>query len=156
VLDELGGLTVMKRLSSAAASLAILGSLLLGAPASAGNAATITVAPTALGPIAGQPYRLDLEILQHGQTPIDWEQVSLVARSAATGHVTAANGRADGVVGHYVIDVTFPVAGAWVYDLALRDLLVIDATPVSVIVAEADRALAPAPDPNLAGTPSCT
>jgi hypothetical protein len=87
--------------------------------------------------VAGQPWALDLEILQHGVTPIDWEQVSLVGRNPASGEVAAANGQPNGQVGRYLVVVTFPSPGAWTFEFGLRDLELMNRTPTTVSVVEA-------------------
>jgi|SRR5688500_18414184 hypothetical protein len=127
----------MKRLSATAAIVALATSLVLAPPAAAGGAATVSVVGPATAPVAGVPWPLELEVLQHGVTPIDWERVSLVAREPASGLVTAANGRADGKVGRYVAEVVFPEAGDWTLEFGLHELLVIpaDVTTVSVVSA---------------------
>src|SRR5688572_23453128 len=124
----------MKRLSATAAIVALATSLVLAPPAAAGGAATVSVVGPATAPVAGVPWPLELEVLQHGVTPIDWERVSLVARDLASGLVTSANGRADGKVGRYVADVVFPEAGEWTLEFGLHQLLVVptDSTTVSV------------------------
>jgi hypothetical protein len=124
----------MKRLSSAVVTAALAATLVLGPPAAAGGAATVTITGPTTGAIAGQPWALDVEILQHGVTPIDWEQVSLIGRNAVSGEVAAANGRPNGDVGRYVVAVTFPSAGDWTFEFGLRDLLVMNPAPVSVSV----------------------
>jgi hypothetical protein len=70
-------------------------------------------------------------------TPIDWEQVSLFGRNAASGEVAAANGHPNGQVGRYLLEVTFPSPGEWSFEFGLRDLEVMNRTPTTVSVAQA-------------------
>jgi hypothetical protein len=130
----------MKRLFATAATVALATSMLLTPAVAAGGAATVSVVGPSTSPIAGVPWLLELEVLQHGITPIDWELVSLFARQPASGMVTAANGRPDGAVGRYVMDVTFPDAGDWTLEFGLRELLVMPAetTMVTVSASAAD------------------
>jgi hypothetical protein len=146
----------MKRLSSAAATLALLSSLVLGAPAAAGGAATVTIAGPMTPAVAGQAWALDLEILQHGVTPIDSEQVSLVGHNAASGEVAAANGHPNGEIGTYRLEVTFPSAGDWTFQFGLRDLIVMNPAPVSVSVVDAADDVATEPGTVTSGSADCT
>jgi hypothetical protein len=125
----------MKRMSAAAATIALAASLLLTLPASAGGWATVTVVGPASAPVAGAPWPLELQVLQHGITPIDWEQVSLVGRDPASGMITAANGRPADTVGRYVMDVVFPAAGEWTLEFGLHQLALDQASPTTITVA---------------------
>jgi hypothetical protein len=146
----------MKRLSGAAVTVALAATLVLGAPASAGGSATVTITGPAAPAIAGQPWALDLEILQHGVTPIDWEQVSLVGHNAASGEVAAANGHPNGAVGTYLVEVTFPSAGNWTFQFGLRDLVLMNPTPGSVTVGAPDGEAVTDPGTITGGSPDCT
>jgi hypothetical protein len=130
----------MKRLSAAAATIALAATLVLGGmPVSAGGTATVTIAGPTTPAVAGQPWALDVEVLQHGVTPIDWEQLSLVGRNGESGEVAAANGHPNGEVGTYLLEVTFPSVGEWTFEFGLRDLVVMNPTPTPVsVVASAD------------------
>jgi hypothetical protein len=101
------------------------------------------------------PWPLELEVLQHGVTPIDWERVSLVARQAASGMVAAANGRSDGEVGRYVMDVTFPDAGDWTLEFGLRELLVIPADPITISVSTPADGASAGPSTTQGDAPAC-
>ena len=100
----------MKRLVVIAATAALAASFVLTAPAGAGGAATVTVVGPASEPVVGVPWPLELEVLQHGITPIDWEHVSVVARQPSSGLVAAANAHPDDTVGRYLVDMVFPEA----------------------------------------------
>ena len=127
----------MKRLTATAATIALAASLVLTPPVSAGGWATITVVGPSEAPVAGSPWPLELEVLQHGVTPIDWERVSLVARQPNTGMVAAANGHAGETVGRYRMDVVFPDAGDWTVEFGLLALVVAEGSPITVSVGEA-------------------
>jgi hypothetical protein len=126
----------MKRLIASAATVALGASLVLTPPVAAGGWATITVVGPSSAPVAGAPWPLELEVLQHGVTPIDWEQVSLVARHPATGTVAAANGRPGDAVGRYLLEVVFPEPGDWTVEFGLHDLTVAEASPTTMSVGE--------------------
>src|SRR5688500_20091220 len=112
----------MKRLCATAATIALAASLVLTPHVAAGGSATVTMIGPASAPVVGVPWPLELEVLQHGVTPIDWERVSLVARNPVSGMVTAANGHPDGAVGRYRAEVVFPDAGDWMLEFGLHEL----------------------------------
>jgi hypothetical protein len=123
----------MKRLFAPTATLVLVASVMLTPPVAAGGWATISVVGPSSAPVAGEPWLLELEVLQHGVTPIDWEQVSLVGRNPVSGMVAAANARSDGAVGRYLVEVVFPDAGVWTLDFGLKQLAAeADQTTVSV------------------------
>ena len=129
----------MKRLFAAAATLALAASLVLTAPVAAGGWATVSLVGPSSAPVAGAPWPLELEVLQHGVTPIDGETVSLVARHPANGTVAAANGRPGDAVGRYLVDVVFPDAGDWTMEFGLHELAVAQANPTMISVGESPK-----------------
>ena len=127
----------MKRVTVSAASFALAASLLLPFPAAAGGWATVTVVGPESAPVAGAPWPLEVQVLQHGVTPIDWEQISVVGRDSVSGMVAAANGRPAETVGNYVLNVVFPETGDWVLEFGLHELAVEQADSTRIKVAEA-------------------
>jgi hypothetical protein len=94
--------------------------LALAQPALAGGWAVVTLDTVPQAPHVGQQLMLGFMVRQHGVTPIDGAygvstlQPVLTARNRATGQTVQAMARKDGgLVGHFVVDVTFPAAGAW-------------------------------------------
>jgi hypothetical protein len=130
----------MKRLFASAAIVALAASLVLAPSVAAGGSATVTVVGSSSAPVAGVPWPVELEVLQHGITPIDWEKVSLVARDPASGMVTAANAQPGDSVGRYVAEVVFPDGGDWTLEFGLHQLLVwpVDSSTVTVAATPAD------------------
>lgn len=127
----------MKRLIATAMTVTLAASLVLTPPVAAGGWATVTLVGPSSAPVAGAPWPLELEVLQHGVTPIDTERVSLVARQPASGMVTAANGHPGDAVGRYIVEVVFPDAGDWTLEFGLRELVVAPKTSTSISVGEA-------------------
>lgn len=64
---------------------------------------------------AGEPLTLGFMVRQHGITPTESITPFLSARQVATGETLRVAARKEGVPGHYVVDVTFPSAGAWTW-----------------------------------------
>jgi len=68
---------------------------------------------------AGEPWTLGFTVLQHGQTPVHRLDANspvepvLVAENPATGRRVEAEATATEEVGHFVVEVTFPVDGTW-------------------------------------------
>jgi hypothetical protein len=123
----------MKRLSTAAAISALAASLLLTMPAAAGGWAVVNIIPSGSEPVAGVAWPVEVQVLQHGVTPIAWERVSIVGRNPASGLVVAANASSSDTVGRYAAEVVFPDAGDWTLELGLGQLAFDpNATTVSV------------------------
>ncbi len=100
------------------ALLAFIGVVALATPALAGGWAVVTLdtVPTAIR--ANQSLNFGFMVRQHGVTPVDvhtWNGSMPVftATNAHTGETLRVDARKEGVEGHYVVDVTFPHAGAW-------------------------------------------
>jgi hypothetical protein len=69
--------------------------------------------------VPGEPLRVGFTVLQHGRTPVDATdraEYGLVVR-APDGSVTEFEARPDGTPGHFVGEVTFPVAGTYTWSV---------------------------------------
>ncbi|MDP2293651.1 MAG: hypothetical protein Q8M22_20925, partial [Actinomycetota bacterium] len=86
---------------------AILG---LGGTAAAGGWAVTTLDATPV-PVPGEPVDVGFTIRQHGVTPVDIADGVAIEVVAADGMVQRFPAERQGVVGHYVATVVFPVAG---------------------------------------------
>ena len=98
-----------------AALVAVAGLLGLPAAAAAGGWATVSLssAPDGLGP--GQPWVVEMEILQHGRTPLDGIEPSIVLTNGATGKTEYVAAKPTGRPGTYSARAVFPDAGRWTY-----------------------------------------
>ena len=96
--------------------LLILSLLLLAAPAAAlaGGFATTGLSSTPEGLRAGQTWKVELTILQHGRTPLPDLRPEIVT-SDADGHRTTYRAQPAARPGHYTATVPFPRAGQWTY-----------------------------------------
>jgi len=101
------------RIRTTAAALAIIGFLALPAGALAGGWATVGLSstPDGLGP--GQTWNVELEILQHGRTPLDGIRPTVTITAGDTTRTFQT--RPAGRPGTYRAVVTFPGAGTWRY-----------------------------------------
>lgn len=115
----------MRRRWTLALILALLAVLALPLAASAGGWAVVTLDALPQGPRAGQTLTLGFVVRQHGVTPISAPygagstmQPRLTARNQSTGETLQAIARQEGAVGHFTVDVTFPSAGAWDWEIA--------------------------------------
>jgi hypothetical protein len=90
--------------------------LLLAAPAAlAGGFATAGLSSTPAGIAPGQPWKVDITVLQHGRTPLQGLTPKVRIRSGGTTReFTAAPTRKAGV---YRAEVVFPKAGRWDYEV---------------------------------------
>ena len=91
------------------------GLLVLPAGALAGGWATVTLSSTPAGLGPGDPWVVDMEILQHGRTPLDGVEPSIVLTNGATGETRTVQARPAGRPGHYEARAVFPDAGRWTY-----------------------------------------
>jgi hypothetical protein len=96
--------------------LLILPLLLLAVPAiaHAGGFATTGLSSTPDGLKAGQPWKVELTILQHGSTPLPDLRPEVVTVDA-DGNRTTFAARPAARAGHYLARVRFPKAGEWTY-----------------------------------------
>ena len=90
------------------------GLLALPAAAQAGGWATVTLSSTPDGLAPGQPWLVELEILQHGRTPLDGVEPSIVLTDA-TGATRSVAAKPTGRPGVYSARAVFPAAGRWTY-----------------------------------------
>ena len=96
--------------------LLILPLLLLAGPAiaHAGGFATTGLSSTPDGLKAGQPWKVELTIRQHGRTPLPDLHPEVVTVDA-DGYRTTFKARPAGRAGHYLATVRFPKPGQWTY-----------------------------------------
>lgn len=128
----------------AAALAAALALAAFGTTASAGGWAvtTLDTLPPDIG--AGTTYQIGYTIRQHGVTPVAVEETSIRITHAESGKRLSFPGTAQGPVGHYVADVTFPAAGTWTWDVTQGPFAPHDLGKVTVGMPAA-AAAAPAP-----------
>jgi hypothetical protein len=107
---------MLRRLLGAVA-LAVWACLFTATTALAGGWAVTAFDPLPETFQAGQSYRLGYTILQHGITPFraDSTTVRIIAPGGGESHTFTA--RPEGPAGHYVVDVTFPAAGEWQWEV---------------------------------------
>jgi hypothetical protein len=101
------------RTHTTAVLVAITALLALPAGALAGGWATVGLSSTPDGLAAGAAWNVDLEILQHGRTPLDSVHPTVTISSGDETRTFAA--RHAGRPGTYRASVTFPHAGSWTY-----------------------------------------
>jgi hypothetical protein len=101
------------RTHTTAVLLAITALLVLPAGALAGGFATVGLSSTPDGLAPGAPWNVELEILQHGRTPLDNLSPSVTIKSGDVTRTFAA--KPAGRPGRYRASVTFPHAGTWNY-----------------------------------------
>lgn len=105
------GVTVRRSLISFPLVLALL--LLAPALASAGGFATAGLSSTPAGVAPGQPWKVDITVLQHGRTPLDGLTPRVQISSGDAAREFAA--KPTGKPGVYRAEVVFPRAGRWDY-----------------------------------------
>jgi hypothetical protein len=94
--------------------LLVLG-LVVPAVAGAGGWATAGLSSTPEGVAPGQPWKVDVTVLQHGRTPLEGLQPVVRIRSGDATREFAATPTAK--TGVYRAEVVFPSAGRWEYEV---------------------------------------
>ncbi|MEA2141720.1 MAG: hypothetical protein QOI64_150, partial [Solirubrobacteraceae bacterium] len=103
------------RTHTTAAILAITGLLALPAGALAGGWATVGLSSTPDGLAPGAPWKVDIEVLQHGRTPLDGVHPTVTIASADGSVERTFATRPGKRPGIHRASVTFPRAGRWTY-----------------------------------------
>ena len=91
------------------------GLLALPAGALAGGWATVSLSSTPEGLGPGDPWLVELEILQHGRTPLDGVEPSILLTDSGTGRTEYVAAKPTGRPGVYEARAVFPEAGRWTY-----------------------------------------
>ena len=96
-----------------AAALAIIGLLVLPGAAVAGGWAIVGLSSTPDAVAPGATWNVDIEVLQHGRTPLDGVEPTVTIASGEQSRTFTT--RPTGTPGTYRASVTFPRAGTWSY-----------------------------------------
>jgi hypothetical protein len=78
----------------------------------AGGWATVELDESPSGIVAGEPWRVELIVKQHGVTPMS-DVTPSVRIDNGDGVVRTFHARPTSRVGTYAVEVTYPVAGTW-------------------------------------------
>lgn len=101
------------RTRTTAAVLAIIGLLVLPAAASAGGWATVELSSTPDGLAPGATWMVDIEVLQHGRTPLEGVRPTVTIMSGGVSRTFPS--RPTGRPGVHRASVRFARAGTWRY-----------------------------------------
>jgi hypothetical protein len=93
----------------------LAGALALPAVANAGGWATVSLSSTPDGMPPGKPWVVELQILQHGVTPLDGVRPSVILTQSATGATRTFRAQPTGKPGTYRARAVFPSGGTWRY-----------------------------------------
>src|SRR5215218_7582471 len=94
--------------------LASLALLALAGAAFAGGWASVSMTDPPTDITVGQETRVELTVLQHGKTPIDWPKLTVAATQADTGETVRADATpVRGELGRYRATLVFPSDGEW-------------------------------------------
>ena len=83
--------------------------------AAAGGWATVQLSSLPTGTKAGDTWKAELLVLQHGRTPLEGVSPVIRIRNADVGKEFTAT--PTGEPGRYAADVTFPEAGTWQWEI---------------------------------------
>jgi hypothetical protein len=112
----------MRQRISLASAIASAALLLSAGAALAGGWATVTPDPGTVEPTAGETTTIGFTVLQHGKTPVGQGNV-IVNATGPDGQVVAFRARAQGVAGHWVVDMNLPAAGSWEWSVTMPEQL---------------------------------
>ncbi len=136
--------------------LALLAVLVFAGAALAGGWASVTMAdpPSDIPP--GEETSVELTVLQHGKTPVDWPKITVVATNADSGAVVRSEAHpVSGKLGKYAVALTFPTAGEWEIAYQSKELVMDSTATLNVIAATAVAAPAiPATTTTVATSPA--
>lgn len=135
--------------------LLILPLLLLTAPAvaNAGGFATTGLSSTPDGLRAGEAWKVELTILQHGRTPLSDLKPEVVLTDA-DGNRTTFAARPTGRAGRYAATVRFPKAGQWRYTVYDGFNNAVPATYPAVLIRSPDAGTTTVRRPDPVGPPA--
>lgn len=109
--------------------------LALALPAAAGGWASV-VDDRALAPDDEGSTLVRFTLLQHGETPVDRGEVSVVATHEVTGRqVSGTAVREPGTAGGWIASFPLPEAGQWIVEIRHADLEIIAADAIRVTAA---------------------
>jgi hypothetical protein len=109
--------------------------LAIALPAAAGGWASV-VDDEALPPDGGGTTLIRFTLLQHGQTPVDWGELSVVAVHEETGRrVDGTASPETGTAGGWVAAFRLPEAGSWVIEIGHQDLEITASAPIRISAA---------------------
>ena len=93
----------------------VVGALVAPATALAGGWATVELSstPDGLGP--GEPWVVEIEVLQHGQTPLEGVQPAVTVTEVDSGTKRSVAAEPTEGAGIYRAELNFPRAGTWEY-----------------------------------------
>lgn len=116
----------------AGAVTASLAMLLAATAALAGGWAQVTATNVPVDPPAGEETTISLTMLQHGQTPVSWPRLTVIAVEKTSGAVVTAEATPSGTTGSYVAKLTFPKEGQWTLSYLSQDLIMEGSATVRV------------------------
>lgn len=93
----------------------VAGALLAPAAAWGGGFATVGLSSTPDGLAPGEPWVVELTLLQHGRTPLDGVKPTVIVTRADGGASRTFGAVATGRRGVYRARIVFPSAGRWDY-----------------------------------------
>ncbi len=123
--------------ASITAAIVVAAALALATEAGAGGWATVGVSPEPPGGgEVGAVWNAELNVLQHGRTPLDGVHPTIELTNQDTWEQASFAARPTGEPGRYAARVTFPSAGTWVYTVSDGFGGVHGFPPVAIAVAD--------------------
>jgi hypothetical protein len=130
---------------SIALPVAVLAVFAVASIAAAGGWAQVTATNVPVDPPPGEETTIQLNVLQHGVTPVSWPGLTVVATDHTSGAVFRTAATATGPEGSYVATLVFPSAGDWTLTFESTDLVMEGTAAMHVAPAAAAPATGTAP-----------
>lgn len=112
---------------------ALVALLALASTVLAGGWATVTATESSTVVTAGEATTVELTVRQHGQTPVGWPRLTVVATNAETREVVRSEARSvSAATGLYSATLVFPTAGTWTLAYESPDLAMEGSSTVAV------------------------
>jgi hypothetical protein len=104
--------------------LVLIALLAIAGTTTAGGWATVSMAQPPSDVTPGEETTVELTVLQHGATPVDWPRITIVATNSDTGAVVRADADASSSrLGLYEAALILPTEGAWAITYESPDLV---------------------------------
>lgn len=112
---------------------ALSSGLVVASTTIAGGWAQVALDRPPVDPPAGTGVEIGFEVRQHGETPVSWPDITVVASNRTSGDVVRTPSTPEGAAGHYVATITFPVEGSWTITFESADLLMSGTASIAVV-----------------------
>lgn len=113
-------------------------------PARAGGWFVVTLDSLPSSPVAGETMTIGFVVRQHGQHPVFWGGLSVVAHNPTTGQTLRVAPIETAEIGRYTADIGFPSQGLWEWGIDVDRQPWVRWAPLTVLAPQTTAAVEPA------------